>query len=544
MQSDAPNHLAWNLTALASTHPTLCSRIEKSTPNPTLGFRLAKNGAAVPVIRDSSGDQPLHSLVDPQKEAERLAQSLGECGYLICLGLGGGYLPAAFLRRRTACGVLIVEKDTSTLKVLLANPALSTMLQDLRVHLTAGIEEIRGSLVRSYLPSICGTLRSFPLRPWCRAEQKFFEKAAEELSLALQEARADFDIQAHFGKRWFANIIANLPTADGLPVQFGLAGLQGRCAHVTAAGPSLEHSLEELRLRRDRSIVVATDTSLPALVRSGIHPEIVVSIDCQLYTYHHFLVGFPSETTFFFDLASPPFVVRRTGARARFLTSAHPFSMFLSKHWRRFPVVDTTGGNVTHAAVSLALAFGIQELRLHGADFGYPRAKPYARGTYLFDHFMTQAKRYTPIESSLTTFVIGNSAASAERASKGIRYSTPLLRDYKERLDRMMAREQRKPNRTEVHEDQVSAASCGWREFLGRYAEALRAIPAPTDPAGVYYQGLTPDLKEILTTILPITACIQRGTQGTEASSDCLEQSRRWALTRVTRSLSAASHGP
>jgi hypothetical protein len=541
MQSDAPNHLAWNLAALGSTHPTLSSRIEKSAPNTTLGFRLAKNGAAVPVVRDSSGDQPLHSLVDPQKEAERLAQSLGECGYLICLGLGGGYLPTAFLQRRSSCGVLIVEKDTSTLKVLLANPALSTVLRDRRVQLTVGVEEIRGALLRSYLPSICGALRSFPLRPWCRAERRFFDKAAEELSLALQEARADFDVQAHFGKRWFANMLANLPTADGLPVQFGLAALQKRCAHVTAAGPSLERSLEELRLRRDKSIVVATDTSLPALVRSGIHPEVVVSLDCQLYTYHHFLAGFPSETTFFFDLASPPFVVRRTGARARFLTSAHPFSIFLSKHWRRFPLVDTTGGNVTHAAVSLVFAFGIQELRLHGADFCYPRAKPYARGTYLFDHFMAQAKRSAPIESSLTTFVIGNSAASAERSSEGIRYSTPLLRDYKERLERMMERKKSYP--TEVHEDQVSTASCGWREFLGRYAEALRAIPAPTEPAGAYYQGLTPELKEILTTILPITACIQRETQGTAASSDCLEQSRRWALTRLTRSLSVASHG-
>ncbi len=530
MRPEDAGLLAGNLAALAPSNPALASLIESSPPNPALAFRQAKNGATVPVLRGSAGDLPFHSLVDPAREAERLVQSVGDSGYLVCLGLGGGFLAAAFLRQPHAAGVLIVEKDPSTLRALLANLPLSTVLSDPRVQLTSGAEEIRRIVRTTYLPQVAGDLVSLPVRPWCKAEEGFFSRAAEELRKAAEETRADYSVQAHFGKRWFANLILNLPAAH----KAREAGITGRLAHVTAAGPSLEDGIRELVDRRDGSIIVATDTSLPALLKRGIEPEIVVSIDCQLYSYHHFLAGLPRQTTVFFDLSSPPFLVRLAGRRSRFFTSAHPFSRFISANWRGFLPVDTTGGNVTHAAVSLARALGVPEITLHGADFGYPHAKPYARGTYLYDYYYGRQLRSVPIESSLSSFVLGSAGLVSERSAGAVRYSTSTLRDYASRLAKLFPT----PRAASGFERfQETPARCHWREFLRGYSEALRALPGPSAPLAGYFTGLRPEQRTLWTTLLPICARILRDTVGEVGKDTCLEQSRRWALDRVGRAV-------
>jgi len=535
VQTEEPSFLPENLAALARSDPALAANIAQSSSNPALAFRRAKNGATVPVVRGSSGDQPFHSLVDPGKEAERVVLSLEESGYLVCLGLGGGYLAAAFLHRPDAADVLIVEKDHSTLRTLLSNIPLSTILSERRLRVTVGADHIRDIVLSSYLPAICGNLVSVPVRPWRNAEKEFFDRAALELRRAVEEARADYAVQARFGKRWFTNMILNLPAAELAAAPL----IQGGLAHITAAGPSLEGSLPEIAHRDPGSIIVATDTSLPALLRNGLRPEIVVSLDCQLYSYHHFLTGIPKGTSVFYDLASPPFLVRRTGVRSQFFASAHPLSRFISANWRRFPVVDTTGGNVTYAAVSLARALGFQRLRIHGADFGYPRAKPYARGTYLYDYFQGRQQRFTPVESSLCAFVLGLPGLTKSGSGDGAFYSTPVLRDYGARMERLLG-ETSVDSQTRVFEP--TSAQSTWREFLRRYTDAVRELPLPSSPLGVYFPRLRSEQRELWATLLPIAATVLRETRGWESRATCLELSRQWALGRLTRLLSTDAH--
>ena len=538
MRPDEAGILAANLAALSESNSALADRIQQSAPSPALAFRTARNGAAVPVLRGGAGELPFHSMVDPGREAERLLEAHGDSGYLVCLGLGGGFLATAFLRRPQASGLLIIEKDAPTLRTLLSNLPLSALLTDGRVRLTAGVEEIRDIVCSTYLPALSGDLLSLPVRSWCEAERKFFDRAARELRSVLEEIRGDYAAQASFGKRWFSNMIQNLPAAEAAPS----ARMRGPMArsHVTAAGPSLEDHLRELADLRDGSIIFATDTSLPALLSSGLVPPVVVSLDCQVYSYHHFLAGVPSQTEVFFDLASPPFLVRRVGARGRFFTSAHPLARFIWAAWRRFPTVDTTGGNVTHAAVSLARALGIRDVRVHGADFSYPRAKPYARGTYLYDYFQGRQQRCAPLESSLCTFVLRSAGLTIERSDHGLFYTTAMLRDYKTRLENLMRAQ---AGSTELFVGE-SPARCTWREFLGGYAEQIRALPHASAPLGGYFNDLRLEQKALWATLLPITARVLKDTRGAAAREVCLEQSRHWALDRVDRMLSSAGHGP
>ncbi|HVO37897.1 MAG TPA: 6-hydroxymethylpterin diphosphokinase MptE-like protein [Spirochaetia bacterium] len=516
-----------NLGCLAAADPGLAARIAQVRPAPHLEFVEARSGALVPCAKRAGGSVALHSLFDPQREARRLYAATRGSGYLACLGLGAGFVPALFVEDPEPTGLLIIEKDPQVLHALFRALSFCPVLSDPRVRLVAGTGDIRASLASSFLPAISRDLRTVLLKPWCDEEREFFSRAADEVRAAVADIRSDFSVQAHFGKRWFANTLLNIASA---PETFPVLP-QCSEAHITAAGPSLEQGIPLLARRSPASFLLATDTSLPALVQQGVRPDAVVSLDCQIHSYRHFLAAMPRDILYFFDLASPAFLPRRAGARCLFYASAHPFSQFASIHWMRLPRVDSTGGSVTHAAFSLARALGARTIHVYGADFSYPAGKAYARGTYQYDYFRGGESRLLPLESSFFSFI--RRSALVREVQNGVPcYTTSLLLHYKARFEKLQAN----PGPELFHGGkQPSTAEMHMREFLPGYRQLLQNLPAPSPPMGRYIMSLTADQRGLLSTILPIAASVIRETPDAAAGAAALETARQWALGRLWR---------
>ncbi len=427
--------LAENLAALALRQPSLADSIRRAAPDPRLVFLAARNGLVVPGVRSGGATVPLHSLYDPRQESLRFAESFKDAGCIVVIGLGAGFHVSAMLEDAAARVVVVVEKDAGVLKSLLSHVPLGRLLGDPRLFLAAGAGMIREVILAAWHPAIMGGLQSAPLRAWCDQEREFFDAAAAEIRSAIEAVRGDFSVQSHFGKRWFSNIVMNLARAAGAPS----AVPRGEDAVVTAAGPSLDLQLAGLAAARGKRMLVATDTSLPALLRSGIIPDAVLSIDCQNHGYHHFLQGVPPRTALFLDLASPPLLARLLPSPI-FVTSGHPFARYIDSHWLPLPRVDLSGGNVAHAAVSLASFLGARRITVFGADFGYPEGKAYARGTYLYDYFWSDQDRMSPAEARFFAFVCGPPTGPARRTVRSGRviYATPLLDGYRDHFLRLI----------------------------------------------------------------------------------------------------------
>jgi hypothetical protein len=198
-------------------------------------------------------------------------------------------------------------------------------------------------------------------------------------------------------------------------------------AAVCAAGPSLDLQIPriaEARRNGNAPFLIATDTSLPALLGRGLEPDAVISIDCQHISYRHFIPprhsavvrggtisgrvrepgGVPGPYRLFLDLASPP-PLASLAARPVFFSAGHPLGAYIASRWRPLPLLDGSGGNVTYAAVSLAEALGAAEVELYGADFSYPLGRTYARGTYIFPYFEVLQNRLEPLEALFSRFL-------------------------------------------------------------------------------------------------------------------------------------------
>jgi hypothetical protein len=535
-----------NLSALAAGQPSLADWIRRAAPDPRFVFLTARNGSIVPAIRSGGGTVPFHSLYDPRKESARFAESFGDAGCVVVSGLGGGFHVSALLERVGVSAVVVVEKDAGILRSLFAHVPLVQLLRDRRLSLSAGVGMIREAILASWQPAVMGGLRSAPLRAWREEEHEFFDAADAEIQAAIDAVRDDFSVQSHFGKRWFSNIVVNLRGAGephgALP--------RGDDAVVTAAGPSLDLHLGRLAAQRDGRMLVATDTSLPALLRSGIVPDAVLSIDCQNHGYHHFLQGKPPGTRLFLDLASPPLLSRYTSAPV-YVASGHPLARYIDSHWLPLPRIDMSGGNVTHAAVSLARFLGARRITVYGADFCYPAGKAYARGTYLYDYFWSVQSRVSPAEARFFAFVCGSASDPARREVRAgkVLYSTPVLNGYRDRFLGLMSsidaevipvagEGQELPRGGNGPRVILPAVAPGhpklpdvsWREFLFEYSRSIEALPAFSAIS------LGPQ-RELWHTLLPVAARVVK--EGHMPGPGAIEEARRWSLERVRRLLQA-----
>ena len=301
-------------------------------------FVKDRNGGIVPAIIDgANAARPLHSLYNPQKEAERLIGTLKNEGFLIFLGLGGGFFIEEALKIASVQRVLVIDYGRLGVAELFAHRDYSRITGDPRARLLVDPSpgEIERFILEQYQPALMNGIRSFPLRARLDASPELFAPAEGAVRSAIGKVTADFSVQAHFGLQWFSNFVKNTSRMDeiaaagapatnapatnasagglgakaGAKVGPGTGGpVEIENAAVIAAGPSLDEQIPVLKQKK--RFIIASDTGLPSLLAWGIEPDAVISIDCQIWSYNHFMASpeLPPKTRLFVDLASPPAV--------------------------------------------------------------------------------------------------------------------------------------------------------------------------------------------------------------------------------------------
>ncbi len=552
-----------NLSAVSLRDPPLSVLLESCPASPDFQIIRARSGSAVPALRRSGRLFPLHSTFDPEKEGSRFRAEHASAGFCVFLGLGAGFHIRPFARDPEVAGIFVVEHDPCLLRATLESVDFSSLLSDERFHIildpAPGV--IEQTLLREYLPAVMGNMACVPLRSRVGLDGDFFSEILEEIERAASRLRADYATQARFGKRWFTNVLFNLPLAE----KTGEIPETAHAVLVIGAGPSLDIHAESINENRKGRFLVSTDTALPALLARGIRPDLAVSIDCQHYGYLHTLApeavpGSVQGIPFLLDLASPPSLVRHARVSG-FFASGHPFCQYIRRYWKPFPSLDTSGGNVSHAAVSLARTLGSKEILLYGMDFSYPNGKAYARGTYLSHLFVSHSSRLSPLDSSFFSLIFGKGDIQSERMTDGWRYTTPLLLSYRKSMERLLNsfiasvscfKGRGLPLRlSKGIPTQVSTLSghgptdtvpsppkgMSWKLFLEDYGRKIEELPEPSNPLAFYLRSLSLPQRETWVTLLPLVPCIERETGGLTDRRRLLTDARDWALSRVRRTL-------
>jgi hypothetical protein len=547
-----------NILALSATNPHLSTSITQAKPSKNIKFINSRAGHLIPVIFKKGKEHPLHSTFDPVREGNRFLSLYPHEGCLVFLGIGAAYHILPFLNEKDISTILIIDKSVAILKSILENINLYHLLIDPRVKLLidGDKEQLEDFILSYYMPALMGNLTSIPLLPRFNLEKDFFALTMRILEDVINRIADDYTVQATFGKKWFTNTLFNLEIA-----QSAIHTLTPqKKVMITGAGPSLDDQITALKKMRKDMFLIASDTSLPCLLQHDVCPNLVLSIDCQQVSYHHFLPGYPKNVPLLLDLASPPLLTRTTD-KVLFFSSGHPFSQYVSHQWRRFPHIDTSGGNVSHAAVSLAEKLGAEFIYLFGIDFSFPEGKAYARGTYLYNFFRASETRLKKTESLFFSFIHKNKAISKEYHKNYIRYITKPMINYKVRLESAIKRIRAQviplpgkgvpinshgiPKKSYPADNinELFAAgpkSSDWKEFLKSYLKGIERLPRPTNPLIGYLSALTPGEKDLWTTQLPAAADLSKHTLYRDCDGAALLQKvRTWTIEKLQTRLNA-----
>ncbi len=541
-----------NLLALSATNSSLASKISYAEESDQCLIKESRTGMRVPFLKKHSRAIPLHSTFDPVKEGYRFYSTFKAKGYIIILGFGAGYHILPFLEDKQISEILVIDKGYGFFKKILTNFNLTSLFLDKRVRILIdpSPDDISKHILENYIPAISGNLDILKLRSRVDMENEFFSNVTKTINDVITPLSEDFSVQSYFGKRWFINTILNLKAAEKTTTVISPV----KKALIAGAGPSLEKQLPQLEEHSKDGFLISTDTAFPALLKNGIKPDLILSIDCQHITFHHFMTGIPDDIPLVLDLASPQLITRLTD-NVLFFTSGHPFSLYVKKRWREFPFIDTSGGNVSHAAVSLAYSLGAKKIFLFGVDFSYPYGKSYARGTYLYPYFSSLTNRKQPLEDFFIDFIFHNDETNHVTDNRSSRYVTKPMISYKKRLEKLISGLNSKviipegdgeiieiPEYKEHPEsDEISSifsagpADFSWNHFLFSYYKDLASLPVPTESISGYMNSLTSRQKEVCITLFPAAAAIRRTCSPDTGGMEILKKTHDWTVKTVAK---------
>ncbi|MGL1892554.1 MAG: DUF115 domain-containing protein [Spirochaetaceae bacterium] len=540
------NYYNSNILALANTNCTLASDLTSNIVDEShYSFIESKSGDIVPCVSSNSG-KTLHSKIDPKREGSRFLSMYKSKGFLIFLGLGGAYHIKPFIEKNEFSTILILDKDIDRFKATISKMNLKEIFLNPAVNILIDPkpEDLYNFILDNYIPAVCGDVTTIPLRQRVNAEEEFFGSCVDTIKNAINRISDDYTVQTRFGKKWFSNTLFNVKEANRVkPILKPI-----KSAIITAAGPSLEDHIEEIRERQKNSTLIATDTTAPALLEFGIKPDIIISIDCQHISYYHFLKKIPKDIPIVLDIASP----RKLSSlfdTVYFFTSGHPFSQYVSKYYKVFPSLNTAGGSVTHAALSLANALNAKDIHLFGADFSYPLGKSYSRGTYIYDFFNKNCSKVKSLESSFFSFIMQSRDISIENCKDGFRYITKPMIGYKTSLEQESKNINGKlhvhksrgctinieqiPNQSTIislfTEGKTKQNSL---DFLMTYKNTLESLPDIMFPIEAYINSLSKEQQLVWLTIIPVLANL-RGEE--ELTTKLMNRTISWMISRIDR---------
>jgi len=524
-------------------------------------FLKSRCGEIIPaIINQDGGAKPLHSMIDPIREAQRLVSSIGRTDFVIFLGLGGGFAPQAALEL-TNSNIVIIDFDKDNIARLFANRDYSKLLNNNRVSMLidAGEEEIKSFILENFNPVLCGGIKTFPLRTRIEHDRLKFEKTASSIQEAIETVSGDYTVQSHFGKRWFSNIIRNIKNAQTEGENFFAEKKENPVqeAAIAAAGPSLDIQLSSLaEFKSHNGFIISTDTALGVLLHNNIEPDAVVSIDCQHISYYHFMGCnlHKRNIPLILDIASPPLLCGFSSFPV-FFSGGHPLTRFISAYWRHFPQIDTSGGNVTYACLSIAEILGAKNITLFGADFSYIRSQTYARGTYIYPYFNRKQNRLSPAEAQMSAFLYRSPFLPNEDGQKKDYYETSSLRFYRKKLEekasmmnvnikcaqglgapiKLNCARKNAEVQSPINKDKKTTIS--GTVFLEQYRDDIAALPE-ADGNDNYIEKLNSKEKQIFTTLLPYAAAIKRNNQ--LELKDLIEEVKRRSIKEIDAQLNSA----
>ncbi len=365
----------------------------------------------------------IHSKRNPEREAHNLVHDIPVRNGIVVLflGLGMGYQIEKF-RERFADGtidatLIVIERSTEIFSLLCRNRDIS-FLRNVHLFIGDSLRDIHGFIEGLTALSFSGH-RIVKLRGGYSLYRDYYDEVEHCFRESMSGKISDLLTRYAFEALWMRNTINNMPSLVGMRSIASLKGtLRGQPALVVNAGPSLLNQLEFLYQIQNRIHLIAVDTALTPLLKRGIFPDFVVTLDAGFYNSLDFRWLFSGRADcgnmkLVADIVTNPIILRHWRGSIFFSETSHSktgravhdghiLPLFDALH-NHFPSIDTLacGGSISTTALELAMYLDADPVYTTALDLSYTDYKTHVNSSSHYDALYQHSSRLITLDTAM-----------------------------------------------------------------------------------------------------------------------------------------------
>jgi Flp pilus assembly protein TadD len=299
-------------------------------------------------------------------------------GLVVFIGMGAGHGPLLLLRERPdVAQIAILEPSLDLFIAALATVDLQPLITSKRVFFFVGEidwQALENSVTRVASLEDTHILRHLPSFNW---RPELYAAVNDRAYMLLNQINASGSTTRTCGPVFMENrfaaftLLRHAHTLDALRDRF-----RGLPAVLVAAGPSLTRSMPELRKVAGRCVLIAADSALAPLLKAGIIPDFVTSIDYLDLNFEKLapFVGREWPFSLVALVKGTPLVPARFPARHIFFAFADDQPQKWMMHALGIRTMSVLSASVAHLSLGLAMVLGCGPIIFTGQDLSYTNA--------------------------------------------------------------------------------------------------------------------------------------------------------------------------
>lgn len=437
---------ARNMAALWRHDAELAQQIDDVRESQWLETQEARSGSMTANVTLADGKATwLHSRYNPESEGERLAASvdLDDKFCIVVFGFGlGHHIRAMHARLRGDAFIVVVEPSLATLATAMGCVDLSEVIRSGKLIILTSLEKnVLHERLKPFMTLMMLGAKFVTHQASHQVAPTFYARAREVLTDFVAYARMTLLTLVGNSEVTCRNIAYNLPKyASTPPIDILRDRFRGYPGVVVSGGPSLRKNIDVLAEMKGHAVLCAVQTLFKTLVRRGIKPDFVTSLDFHSISQQFFhgiesvddvhLVAEPKVNWQTLDLYSGPVSMLHSDFAEKIIGPE------LAKR-DGLPA----GATVAHLAFYLLNYMGCDPIVFVGQDLAFSGNCFYVPGVEVHQTWRSEINRFNSMETKEWERIVRN--RSILRKIKDVEgrdiYTDDLLFTYLEQFERDFA---------------------------------------------------------------------------------------------------------
>ncbi len=360
---------------------------ERSHPCDEIAVQTAKDGSPIFFVTREGQTVRLNSPYRPMQEAERWASQFSGKNILVnamLFGIGNGMFAQALLKElQKDAKFFICEPNLDIFRVAMQERDLEDLITDPRVLLC--LEDINDNDFYDLLrENTHWTNLDTQIVCHHTGYEVLFPEAYRSFLVSVKKTgemvQVNKDTQMYFSKRVVPNMIKNMKfLREGRLISDYLGVMPKDIpAIIVAAGPSLDKNVDELKRAKGKSFIIAVDTAVRHLVKHGIIPDAMVTLDVGKPVGYMKIEEIEDVPLFCMLESRYEIMECHTGTKI-WLQGGLFLGDLAGRHGKEF-LPYQPGGSVATAAFAICAALEFERIIMVGQDLAYSGEVTHAGG--------------------------------------------------------------------------------------------------------------------------------------------------------------------